>query len=372
MKRLLFLALMLLGWSGAATFPVHAAATTLGDGDIAIVAYQSDNPDQFAFVLLADVGSGTEINFTDKGWQSDQTFRDNEGIVTWTADQDYPFGWVIAITIDDESTASTGDIAKTGGSFLLSGEGDQLFAYQGELTSPTLLYALQMNSNWDAEASSPNKSTQPNADRLSNFAVCVPRRDNAVYNKTVISGTQAELLASINDCNDPNWTTSDDALTMPVGDTTEPTAVQLESMTVTIDEANRVIVSWETSQEVDHAGFNLYRRAADNRAASWEPINDRLIASLGTQAQGSVYQFTDTVVPEGTWEYLLEDVETDGDTYRHTMMIARVTVQSPTSVQLVQNETGTFTSTIPLVVMVLLWVTGLGVWRDRRNVNIKS
>ena len=349
--------------------PVHAAATTLGDGDIAIVAYQSDNPDQFAFVLLTDIGSGTEINFTDKGWQSDQTFRDNEGIVTWTADQDYPFGWVVAITIDDESTASTGDIAKTGGSFLLSGAGDQIFAYQGELTSPTLLYALQMNSNWDAEASDPQKSTQPNADKLSNFAVCVPRRDNAVYNKTVISGSQAELLAAINDCNTPNWTTSDDPLTMPVGDTTDPTAVQLESMTATLNDANQVVVQWETSQEIDHAGFNVYRRAVGSRA-HWSMLNTHLISSQGVQAQGAVYQFVDQSMRTGAWEYLLEDVETDGDTFKHIKFMTEVRIIAPTAITLTQSEvvpSSTMFYVISFLIFSILCGFALMVWNTREG-----
>ena len=41
--------------------------TTLSAGDIAITGFNSDNPDQFSFVLLEDVLSTTQIKFTDEG-----------------------------------------------------------------------------------------------------------------------------------------------------------------------------------------------------------------------------------------------------------------------------------------------------------------
>lgn len=43
------------------------AQTTLVAGDIAIVGYNSDDPtnDDFSFILLKDISSGTTINFTD-------------------------------------------------------------------------------------------------------------------------------------------------------------------------------------------------------------------------------------------------------------------------------------------------------------------
>lgn len=366
MRRLLFLMLVILVGNGVMSLPAHAIATTLGDGDIAIVAYQSDSPDQFAFVLLTDVGSGTEINFTDNGWQSDQTFRTGEGILTWTADQDYPFGWVVAVTWGTPPTASTGNIAKTGGSFNLAGAGDQLFAYQGELASPTLLYALQMNSNWDTEASNSNRSTQPN--NLSNFAVCIPHRKNAVYKETIISGSQAALLTAINDC-ETNWNTSDDSLTMPTGDTTDPTAVQLESMTATLNDKNQVVVRWETSQEIDHAGFNVYRRAVGSRA-NWSMLNTHLISSQGVHAQGAVYQFIDQSATTGAWEYLLEDVETDGDTFKHIKFMAEARITAPTAITLVQSEavpSSTMFYVLSFLIFSILCRFVLMVWNTREG-----
>ncbi|WP_280817651.1 hypothetical protein [Methylorubrum extorquens] len=42
-------------------------ATSLAAGDIAIVGYDADNPDDFAFVVLRDIEAGTAISFTDNG-----------------------------------------------------------------------------------------------------------------------------------------------------------------------------------------------------------------------------------------------------------------------------------------------------------------
>lgn len=42
-------------------------ATSLAAGDIALVGYDADNPDDFAFVILRDIEAGTSITFTDNG-----------------------------------------------------------------------------------------------------------------------------------------------------------------------------------------------------------------------------------------------------------------------------------------------------------------
>ena len=63
-------------------------ATTLAAGDLVITGFNFDNPDEFAFVPLIDITTGTTINFTDDGVRSDGTFRGNEGTFTWTSTQE--------------------------------------------------------------------------------------------------------------------------------------------------------------------------------------------------------------------------------------------------------------------------------------------
>ncbi|MEO0869032.1 MAG: hypothetical protein AAFY17_11410, partial [Cyanobacteria bacterium J06642_11] len=107
-------------------------ATTLSAGDIAIVGFNFDNPDEFAFVSLVDLEAGTEINFTDNGWQAAGTFRATEGTFTWTAPTDIAAGTVVNPAVS---------------SIAFSASGDQILAYQGDASNPTFIYALNSQDN---------------------------------------------------------------------------------------------------------------------------------------------------------------------------------------------------------------------------------
>ena len=101
--------------------------TTLQAGDIAITAFSMDNLDEISFVCLKEITANTVIYFTDNGWKSNNTFRANEGIHTWTAPTNYAIGDVVNFEL-------TGP--------LLSSSGDQILAYTGSITNPTFLFAL--------------------------------------------------------------------------------------------------------------------------------------------------------------------------------------------------------------------------------------
>src|SRR5262245_59957020 len=98
-------------------------ATLLSVGDIAIIQYNSNGPDNFSFVFLRDVEAGTIVNFTDNGWLAAGGFRAGEGTVTYTAPSAITAGTVVTLTGLD-----------------LSDGGDQIIAYQGAPASPTILY----------------------------------------------------------------------------------------------------------------------------------------------------------------------------------------------------------------------------------------
>ncbi|RKY92005.1 MAG: hypothetical protein DRQ13_10835 [Ignavibacteriae bacterium] len=49
------------------------AQTVLAPGDVALIAYQTDDPDRFAFVSLVDISESTTINFTDNSWDGIET-----------------------------------------------------------------------------------------------------------------------------------------------------------------------------------------------------------------------------------------------------------------------------------------------------------
>ena len=75
--------------------PNHLAAqTTLEKGDIAIVGFEAAD-EEFAFVTLVDLDSGTHIYFTDEEADDDFTIGTGEGTVRYTA----PAGGLSAGTV---------------------------------------------------------------------------------------------------------------------------------------------------------------------------------------------------------------------------------------------------------------------------------
>lgn len=191
--------------------------TVLQAGDIAIIGFNSDNPDQFLFTPLVDLEPGTEINFTDNGWNGSQLIT-VEGTITWTA----------------ENALSKGSIVKVTSSVLgLSVYGDQIFAYQGPSTSPNFIFGLSTNP-WVNTPLTTKTSKQPAS--LTDGLTCIafPNEiDNGYFNVENISGTKEEILAAI--CTESNWTRSNwrfftfpnwniDVQTVIVVDETEPLA----------------------------------------------------------------------------------------------------------------------------------------------------
>ena len=131
------------------------------------------------------------------------------------------------------------------------------------------------------------------------------------------------------------------------------TAAQLDDFTVTANTDGSVTLDWQTSQEVDHAGFNLYRRLIGSRSA-WVKINDTLISSQGGEAAGATYQFVDTNVPAGAWEYMLEDVKNDGETVQHAAEVTPTTVLAPTASELSGMKIGRNSATIFVMLFLAL------------------
>ena len=75
-----------------------SAQTTLSQstGEMAIIGIGADNPDDFHFIFLVDIESGTEIIFTDNVGNVDNTFRGNEGTTKYTAPSALNAGTVIS------------------------------------------------------------------------------------------------------------------------------------------------------------------------------------------------------------------------------------------------------------------------------------
>ena len=98
-------------------------------------------------------------------------------------------------------------------------------------------------------------------------------------------------------------------------DTPVATAVGLISFTATGQDES-VLVSWETAQEIDNLGFNLYR--SSEAYGSYTKLNSRLIPGLISSVSGQQYTYTDTDVTRSVlYYYMLEDVDLSGTRTMH-------------------------------------------------------
>jgi len=96
--------------------------------------------------------------------------------------------------------------------------------------------------------------------------------------------------------------------------TATSTAIELASFTGVPDGNGGVALFWETSTEVDNAGFNLYR--AKLKDGIYEKINNEIIPAHGDATTGASYRHEDTP-GRGAFYYKLEDVDTNGVTTMH-------------------------------------------------------
>lgn len=186
--------------------------TSLQLGDIAFTGYNADE-DDFSFALLTAVDAGTSLTFTENGWLAAGGLTNSESSFTFEFSRAYDCGsnFVVfdlpVLKVLDPAGEIAGNIID--GTFLsLSTTGDQIFAYQG--TPPTALdqshfiAAIQMNGDWDADATNSNESAQPSVfTNGQNAIVITPEAQNAKYNCSVTASPAAELAGILN--NSDNW-----------------------------------------------------------------------------------------------------------------------------------------------------------------------
>ncbi|WP_420573822.1 T9SS type A sorting domain-containing protein [Kordia sp.] len=108
-------------------------ATTLAIGDIVIIQNQADTPDDFAFVVLADINEGTGIFFTDCGADASGFASPcNEGAVKYTVPTGgLSAGDIVRFSVNGADFANYSDSRIAGSSGMaLAASGDQIIAFQ--------------------------------------------------------------------------------------------------------------------------------------------------------------------------------------------------------------------------------------------------
>lgn len=95
-----------------------------------------------------------------------------------------------------------------------------------------------------------------------------------------------------------------------------PTAIDLASFSAA-RQGKGILVAWETANELDNLGFNLYRSVS--RAGNRVKVNGRLIASVAPgSATGATYTFLDeSAAPGRSYYYWLEDLDLNGSVSQH-------------------------------------------------------
>ncbi len=196
---------------------VATGQTALSPGDLAFSGYGSSGTDQFSFVLARDVVAGTSITFTDRGWLEAGGFRPGEGTFELTMGADYACGAEFVAVMSPLGVFDANGLpagTTVGGGLQLSTSGDQVFAYQGpEPTSVSevgLLAGVQMNGDWDADASSTNTSTQPSSLFGGVHSVAIAAEtNNARYDCSVVAAPASLLSVAIHD--EASWLRDDAA-----------------------------------------------------------------------------------------------------------------------------------------------------------------
>lgn len=193
---------------------IHAQGTLLNPGDIAIIAFQSDNNDQFAFLSLVDMAPNTQIQFSEKGWNGSLATPafviTTEGVHTWTAPAaGLPQSTIVIISFN---SLGTGPVANFGtvvssAAAKLSTSGDEIIAYQGTASAPNFIYAFGSRPWLSIGIPTSNQSWLPanltNGITARDFAT---ENDNQYFKLTNYSGSRDSVLAAIGKVQ--NWTRS--------------------------------------------------------------------------------------------------------------------------------------------------------------------
>ncbi len=210
-------------------------------------------------------------------------------------------------------------------------------AYQVSIPTPPASYPYPTNANaggvaWlDSNGTRPPYSPPGTAVTAPAFtitcATCLTTAENGTGDQV---GTPP---AGIGYTNVPN---NQDDVSIDFGFVASPLAVTLANFTADAS-AGGVSLAWETVNEADNAGFNVYRAAGgsvgDLPPQEWVKLNETLIpAATPGSAQGNVYTWTDAAPAAGTNWYMLEDVDLNGIATRYEPV--SVTVVEPNAVGL--------------------------------------
>ncbi|TAE52147.1 MAG: T9SS C-terminal target domain-containing protein [Bacteroidetes bacterium] len=298
MRPILFLAYMI-------SVVCVTAQTTLVAGDIAFTRYHQTT-NRFDFVLLRDIAANTQIKFTDNGWRSAGLFRNGESELVWTTTIARTAGTYVRII---GTTPTLGTVTGTAMNF--SNNGDQVFAFQGTMTSsPTLIAGLQMNGSWNTDATNSQTSSQPTALVTGFAAIAIsPEVDFAGYDCSILTtGTANEIRTSV--LTPGFWWADNSSVVAALQPTCSfsVTSFPIELLSFDVEtEGLRADISWATAWETNNAFFSI-ERSLDG--TSYESVSE--IAGAGNSQSTIEYKSVDFAPRPGRYYYRLRQTDFDG------------------------------------------------------------
>ena len=302
------------------------AQTTLSIGDISIIGFNANSPDNFTFVTWVNLSNSTQIKFTDNGFLASSSSttasngRGGENFVTWTNNTGSTIVAGTVIKIENSSTpaASIGSISQILSG--ISGSGDQIFAYQGtgagtsSSTSDwgsnanpttftgTILYGLNFASAWlSSGTTSAQLSYLPSDLNVSNgnIAISTSSVTSAQFtgSRTSLS-TFAAYRTNVN--NSSNWTTLTGSSTTSLSTTAftlscTPPSTQVSALGFTSTSSTSTTLGWTNG-----SGANTIVVAKSGSAVNSDPVSGITYTANATFASGTQIGTGNYVVYSGT------------------------------------------------------------------------
>lgn len=344
--------------------------SNIGNADLTITGmelktsnFALENPTTFPVVIPKLDSLSATLSFTPPGVNN---YRDT--LTIFSDDVDEPEtrfilignGIGVTLMIDDADTLAGFSYGPSDTSWVIS---SSMYAVNGEARY-TSKYAnpfawarwdFTVNATMDYEVYA---SAVPNSSNSTNFAPYVINAPGGLPDTVLVeqSGVSSANIwrflgtyhfiegipSSIEVVNDTIYTFQD---TLPVLrcdaiKLSQPTQVKLAVFFVDYVK-NGIALHWETTSEVDHAGFNIYRGTRDNFERSrMDKMNNDLISG------SSPYQFVDrTADRRTTYYYWLEDVSINGVRTLHGPVSGNLANGMPYVYELEQNYPNPFNPT---------------------------
>jgi hypothetical protein len=291
----------------------------------------------------------TVIRFTDNAFNSSGpagdvgNYRNNEQTLTWTTASTVPPGTVITIT-GVPMVANIGTVtavvdangsANASGALGLGNNGDQIFAFQGTVTTNqsltatfpgTVIYGIGWQgisttvTNWLSTGTPGGTSSYlPSSLASANiFLAGNPNSTGGQYNGPRANMTNAQFKTAVNTV--ANWSLTGTVATFnTTAFTNTPLYVELTSFTAR-KEQNKVGLYWNTASEHENAGFDI-ERSADGK--TYQTIGHVATQAIGGNSDGKLsYSFSDETPLVGMNIYRLAQKDKSGKvTYSGTSTV---------------------------------------------------